>query len=50
MAKCLMIVLDTHVLMWWVNGSDLLSVTAEKAIKKSLIQGSEVLVSAGDGG
>ena len=41
-----MIVLDTHVLLWWVNGSDAMSVAAEKAIKKTLTQGSEVIVSA----
>lgn len=41
-----MIVLDTHVLLWWVNGSGQLSATAEKAIKRTLAKGSEVLVSA----
>ena len=41
-----MIVLDTHVLLWWVSGSSQLSATAEKAIKKTLAKGSEVLVSA----
>ena len=41
-----MVVLDTHVLVWWVNGSGSLSVTAEKVIKRTLAQGSEVLVSA----
>jgi PIN domain nuclease of toxin-antitoxin system len=41
-----MIVLDTHVLLWWVSGSDQLSETAEKAIKRTLAKGSEVLVSA----
>ena len=41
-----MIVLDTHVLLWWVSGSSELSATAEKTIKKTLARGSEVLVSA----
>jgi len=41
-----MVVLDTHVLVWWVNGSGSLSVTAENVIKRTLAQGSEVLVSA----
>ena len=40
-----MIVLDTHVLLWWVNGSDLLSSAAEKVIRKTLAQGGEVIVS-----
>ena len=41
-----MIVLDTHVLLWWVSGSDALSAVAEKAIKRTLAQGSEVIVSS----
>jgi len=40
-----MIVLDTHVLLWWVNGSDLLSRAADKAIRKTLSRGSEIIVS-----
>lgn len=40
-----MIVLDTHVLLWWVNGSDLLSTAAEKAIRKTLTQSGEIIVS-----
>jgi PIN domain nuclease of toxin-antitoxin system len=40
-----MIVLDTHVLLWWVNGSDLLSSAAEKVIRKTLTQGGEIIVS-----
>ena len=40
-----MIVLDTHVLLWWVNGSDLLSTAAENAIRETLTQGSEIIVS-----
>jgi PIN domain nuclease of toxin-antitoxin system len=41
-----MIVLDTHVLLWWVSGSDELSASAEKAISSTLTQGSEVIVSS----
>ena len=41
-----MIVLDTHVLLWWVSGSDELSASAEKAISNTLTQGSEIMVSA----
>jgi len=41
-----MVLLDTHVLLWWVSGSDLLSDTAKKAIKRALTQGSEVIVSS----
>ncbi len=41
-----MIVLDTHVLLWWVSGSDALSAVAEKTINRTLAQGSEVIVSA----
>ena len=41
-----MIVLDTHVLLWWVSGSDELSASAEKAIRSTLTQGSEIIVSA----
>ena len=40
-----MIVLDTHVLLWWVGDSDQLSVAAKKAIDKTISQGSEVIVS-----
>jgi PIN domain nuclease of toxin-antitoxin system len=41
-----MIVLDTHVLLWWVSGADTLSVAAKKAINTTLTQGSEVIVSS----
>lgn len=41
-----MIVLDTHVLLWWVSGADVLSVAAKKAINRTLTQGSEVIVSS----
>jgi len=40
-----MILLDTHVLLWWVNGSDLLSEVAEKVIITTLKSGDEMLVS-----
>ncbi len=34
-----MIVLDTHVLVWWVSGSGRLSVRAKRAIDQSLRRG-----------
>jgi len=40
-----MIVIDTHVLLWWVSGTDPLSTRAEKKIKSTLASGSEVIVS-----
>jgi PIN domain nuclease of toxin-antitoxin system len=40
------IVLDTHTLIWWVNGDDQLSPRARKAIAKELAAGGQVLVSA----
>lgn len=40
-----MVVLDTHVLLWWVSDSDQLSVAAKKAIEKTISMGSEVIVS-----
>ncbi len=41
-----MIVIDTHVLVWWVSGSDSLSRSAENAIKNTLVSDSEVIVSS----
>ena len=41
-----MIILDTHVLLWWVSGSDLLSATAKKVIKRTLTAGSEIIISS----
>ena len=41
-----MIVLDTHVLIWWVNGDNNLSVSAQKTIKSSLSKGEDILVSS----
>lgn len=41
-----MIIIDTHILVWWVNGSDSLSAAAKKAIKSTLAKNGEVLVSS----
>jgi len=41
-----MIVIDTHVLVWWVNGSNSLSDIAEKLIKETLDSDSEVIISS----
>jgi len=41
-----MIVLDTHVLLWWVNDSGLLSTAAKKAINNTLSNEGEIIVSA----
>lgn len=41
-----MIILDTHVLVWWVNGSGLLSSKASKAIQETLAQKREVVISS----
>lgn len=41
-----MIILDTHVLLWWVSGSDLLSAAANKVIKRTLTKGSEIIISS----
>ena len=41
-----MIVIDTHVLVWWVSDDKSLSATAAKAIKDTLDNGSEVVVSS----
>jgi PIN domain nuclease of toxin-antitoxin system len=41
-----MIILDTHVLLWWVSGSDSLSVAANKVIKRTLTKGSEIIISS----
>lgn len=42
----MMIVLDTHVLLWWANGSDALSDAAGQAIKKTLAQMGEIIISS----
>ena len=41
-----MIVLDTHVLIWWVNGDERLSARARKAIEKEMTGDGQILVSA----
>lgn len=41
-----MIILDTHVLVWWVNGSGLPSSKASKAIQETLAQKREVVISS----
>ena len=40
------IILDTHALIWWVNGDGRLSKKAKNAIDKELAAGGQVLVSA----
>jgi PIN domain nuclease of toxin-antitoxin system len=41
-----MIVVDTHILVWWVGGAKSLSATAAKAIKDALANNSEVIISS----
>jgi len=41
-----LIVLDTHALVWWVNGDAQLSSPAKSAIEDALTKGDQVLVSA----
>jgi PIN domain nuclease of toxin-antitoxin system len=41
-----MIVIDTHILVWWVSGEKSLSATAAKMIKDTLANGSEVIISS----
>ena len=41
-----MIVLDTHVLLWWVNGGRELTVSAKQAIKQELSDAGEILISS----
>jgi PIN domain nuclease of toxin-antitoxin system len=41
-----MIVIDTHVLIWWVNGDTSLSSKATTAIEETLNCGSEVIISS----
>ncbi len=41
-----MIVLDTHALIWWVDGSAQLSARAKRLINKTLKDGGEVIVSS----
>ena len=42
----LVIVLDTHVLIWWVNGSKQLSTAGKRVINKTLRNGEEILISS----
>ena len=41
-----MIVIDTHVLLWWINRDQTLSTNAAKAIHETLAGGSEVIISS----
>ncbi|OGD91256.1 hypothetical protein A3D07_01810 [Candidatus Curtissbacteria bacterium RIFCSPHIGHO2_02_FULL_42_15] len=41
-----MIVLDTHVLIWWINETNRLSTKAQKAIENSINKGTKLLVSS----
>jgi len=41
-----MIILDTHALVWWVNGSESLSTNAGQAIDDTLASDSEILISS----
>lgn len=41
-----MIVLDTHVLIWWVNGEKQLSAKAQKAIDQALAGDSKIMISS----
>ena len=41
-----MIVLDTHVLIWWVNDSKQLLSPGKRAINKALKRGEEILISS----
>ncbi|MBL4851437.1 MAG: type II toxin-antitoxin system VapC family toxin [Gammaproteobacteria bacterium] len=41
-----MLVIDTHVLVWFVNGSDELSTTAKKAIDAIMTKGGEIIISS----
>ena len=41
-----MIVIDTHILVWWVSGDKSLSTIAAKTINETLDSGSEVIISS----
>ena len=41
-----MAVLDTHILVWWVNGDNALSTKAKKTITDTLDQGGEIVISS----
>ena len=46
LGKRLMAVLDTHILVWWVNGDNALSAKAKKAITGTLDRGEEIVISS----
>ena len=41
-----MIIIDTHILIWWVNGDNSLSNNVTRAIEKTIDDDSEVIISA----
>jgi len=41
-----MLVIDTHVLIWFVNGSDQLSLTAKNSIENELTNDGEIIISS----
>ena len=41
-----MIIIDTHILIWWVNGDKCLSNTVAKAIERAIDSNGEVIISA----
>ncbi len=41
-----MVVIDTHVLIWWVSGDKSLSTTALRAINEAISSDSEIIVSS----
>ena len=41
-----MAVLDTHILVWWVNGDNALSTKAKKTITDTLDHGGEIVISS----
>ncbi|MGS2724318.1 type II toxin-antitoxin system VapC family toxin [Porticoccus sp. GXU_MW_L64] len=41
-----MLIIDTHVLVWWVNDSEQLSATARKVIDHTLANNGEVIISS----
>lgn len=41
-----MIVLDTHVLVWWVNGGNELTASAKQSINQELSDSGEILISS----
>lgn len=41
-----MVVIDTHILIWFVNGSEKLSKIARETINQSIASGEEIIISA----